>query len=221
VDPVEHIRDYSDNDYIYVTWNIKESQIVNDSHSLKKTKWPRWSLSNAINARYLGNLVKQQEPALERELQRKEKCRMTAVNRFNDELNASVAGSSKGDLYLFRFDALYVDPKSIRAFKTEELAKADMSLARGFSAHTSMVICTEIYQTDHVFSSALSDQCIVQWKLEYEDQEWELDYNNIDQKMGAEDPYEEVPSEPNFKILVNDIWQQRLEINSINNDIEP
>lgn len=131
---------------------------------------------------------------------------MTACNRFNDELNAAICGSTKGDLYLFRFRSLFVDPKSLRAIKFEELSKTEMSLARGFSAHTSMVLCTEIYQMDSVFSSALSDQCVIQWKVEYEDQEWELDYNNIDAKMGYSDPYEEVPAEDNFKIFLNEIW---------------
>jgi len=54
VDPIEHIRDYSEKEFIYVTWHIRDGELVNSTATLRDTKWPSWSLSNSIYARFLG-----------------------------------------------------------------------------------------------------------------------------------------------------------------------
>lgn len=63
---------------------------------------------------------------------------MSAVQRFSLLENA-VCGSIYGDLYLFRFPAMFVDRNSVIDFSNDKLRKIDMALTRGFSAHTSMV----------------------------------------------------------------------------------
>ncbi len=64
---------------------------------------------------------------------------------------------------------MYIDKNNVIDFSVEKLKKIDMALTRGFSAHTSMVQCTEIFEDKFIFSTALQDQCIIQWKVEYED----------------------------------------------------
>ena len=96
---------------------------------------------------------------------------MSAISRFGraDEIDSAVCGSVYGDLYMFRFPAMFIDKNGVLDFNVDRLRKIDMSLTRGFSAHTSMVQCLEIFGDQSVFSTALSDQCILQWKVDFED----------------------------------------------------
>ena len=66
---------------------------------------------------------------------------MSAVTRFcrAEEIDSAVCGSIQGDLYMFRFPALSVDINNVGTFSIDKLNKVDMSLTRGYSAHTSMV----------------------------------------------------------------------------------
>ena len=63
---------------------------------------------------------------------------MSSVSRFN-LINNAVCGSLEGDLYLFRFPAMYIDKNYVIDFNLEKLRKLEMAVTRGFSAHTSMV----------------------------------------------------------------------------------
>ena len=38
---------------IFVVWDISKSTLVNDMEQFKATKWPDWSMSSCINARYI------------------------------------------------------------------------------------------------------------------------------------------------------------------------
>ncbi len=66
---------------------------------------------------------------------------MSSVSRFgrSDEIDTAVCGSIYGDLYLFRFQSMFIDKNNVLDFSIDKLRKIDMSLTRGFSAHTSMV----------------------------------------------------------------------------------
>ena len=79
-----------------------------------------------------------------------------------------------------------------------------MAATRCFSGHTSMITCIEIARDRLVCTTSLQDQCIIQWRVEYEDQHWELDYNAYLQDIG--DPFVEVPSQLKFEKLVHEIW---------------
>jgi hypothetical protein len=57
----------------------------------------------------------------------------------------------------------------------------------------------------------------VQWRVEYEDQHWELDYNTF--KRDVKDPFDEVPDRPSFEKLKNEIWNVRQEVSNINQGI--
>ena len=43
-----------------------------------------------------------------------------------------------------------------------------------------MLQSIEIFEDKTVLSTSVNDQCIVQWRVEYEDKHWELDFNNIE-----------------------------------------
>lgn len=50
---------------------------------------------------------------------------------------------------------MFVDRNSVIDFSVDKLRKIDMALTRGFSAHTSMVQCCEIFEDKYVLSTAL------------------------------------------------------------------
>ena len=152
----DHIRDYSEGEDIFVVWDISQNQLVSDYDMLKKTEWVGWSLSNAINARYQGHYITPENPEEEKKLRLLEQCLMSSVGRFSAIDNA-VCGSVYGDLYLFRFPAMFIDKNNVLDFSVEKLRKMDMALTRGFSAHTSMVQCTEIFEDKYIFSTATQD----------------------------------------------------------------
>lgn len=117
--------------------------MVNDYEVLKKIDWSGWCLSNAINARFQGNSVKPENPEEEKKIRLIEQCRMSAATRFSAIDNA-VCGSIHGDIYLFRFPAMYVDKAAINSFNLDKIKKLDMALTRGYTAHTSMILGTEV-----------------------------------------------------------------------------
>lgn len=117
--------------------------MVNDYELLKKLDWSGWSLSNAIYARFQGNQIKYENPEDEKKARLMEQCVMSACGRFSAIDNA-VCGSIHGDLYLFRFPAMYIDKSQIAGFSIEKLKKPDMALSRGYSGHTSMILATEV-----------------------------------------------------------------------------
>ena len=84
-----------------------------------------------------------------------------------------------------------------------------MAASRCFSGHTSAITCIEICDDRLVCTTSLLDQCIIQWRVEYEDQHWELDFNTYLQDKP--DPFAEVPSQHKFEKLVHEIWNQRSE----------
>jgi len=92
-------------------------------------------------------------------------------------------------------------------FKFDQVKKLDMAASRCFSGHTSAITCIEICDDRLVCTTSLLDQCIIQWRVEYEDQHWELDFNTYLQDIG--DPFVEVPSQHKFEKLVHEIWNQR------------
>ena len=47
----------------------------------------------------------------------------------------------------------------------------------------------------------------MQWKVEYEDMHWELDFNQVQNENP--DPFAEVPSKVQFDKCVNEIWNVR------------
>ncbi len=93
---------------------------------------------------------------------------MSSTSRFMAIDNA-VCGSIHGDIYLFRFPSMYVDKSQLAGFSVDKIKKTEMALSRGYSGHTSMVICSDIFEDKYVMSTSIQDQCIIQWRVEFED----------------------------------------------------
>ena len=55
-------------------------------------------------------------------------------------------------------------------------------------------------------------------RVEPEDQNWELDFNSFNPEK--EDPFGETPSLEKFKVLMNEIWVQRREVQETNQNID-
>ena len=77
-------------------------------------------------------------------------------------------------------------------FKFDLLRKPEMAATRSFFGHTSMITCIEIFEDRQVLTTSLKDQCIIQWKVEYEDMHWELDFNAVQNEIN--DPFAEIPA---------------------------
>ena len=157
-------------------WDIQSNQMYTNFEGLKATVWPDWSMAPSINARLHGSQIHMEDVIEERQLLFKELVFMSQVTRFSLQPNA-IAGSHSGNLYIYRCDALCIDKNSVNDFQYDLIAKDAMADTRSFSAHTSMIQSIEIYEDRSVLSTSVSDQCIVQWRVEYEDKHWELDFN--------------------------------------------
>ena len=119
-------------------------------------------------------------------------------------LDDAICGSQEGGLYLYRFDAMTLEKLKVIDFKFDQVRKNEMAATRSFFGHTSMIQCIEIFEDRQVLTTAHKDQCIIQWKVEYEDMHWELDFNEVN--MTKNDPLEEVPSKLKFDKCVYEIW---------------
>jgi hypothetical protein len=93
---------------------------------------------------------------------------MSKISRFS-LLDNAIVGSHQGGLYLFRFPALTIEKLKVVDFRYDFLRKNEMAASRSFSGHTSMIQSIEIFEDRTVLSTSISDQCIVQWRVEYED----------------------------------------------------
>lgn len=69
-----------------------------------------------------------------------------------------------------------------------------------------------------MLTTSVRDQCVIQWKVEYEDMHWELDFNAVQQNLG--DPFAEVPTKINFEKSVNEVWNARLQLPEISQGID-
>lgn len=52
--------------------------------------------------------------------------------------------------------------------------------------------------------------------MEYEDQDWELDFNRFNPERIKNDPFAEVPNFDKFKTLISEVWNHRLEVAEFN-----
>lgn len=66
-------------------------------------------------------------------------------------------------------------------------------------------------------TTSVSDQCIVQWRVEYEDQHWELDFNNF--LKDVSDPFNECLNRVQFDKLMKEKWSVRLQVSDINQGV--
>ena len=93
-----------------------------------------------------------------------------------------------------------------------------MALSKAFDALTSMIQSINILEDKKVFVTGNNDQCILQYRVEYEDQDWELDFNNFMAEIP--DPFNEIPHYTEFMRLLAEVWAQRLSLADIQQNID-
>lgn len=153
----ENVRNFEGGEDIFAVWDIENNELVNDYNQLKKSDWVSWTISNAIYARFLGNYLKSKNPEEDATLKVSENCIMSACQKFPTIMNG-VCGNTFGDVFLFRFSALFIDKGKQQEFSIDALEKTDMALTRSFSAHSSMVTYTELFGEHNVLTVGLEDQ---------------------------------------------------------------
>ena len=153
---------------IFVVWDIQKNQFVGSYDEFKNTAWPDWSLSSTINARYINNKFTKDNDDEEKKNYMLENCTMTNICRFN-LLDNAIMGSNFGEIFAFRFPALYLDKNNILEFRHDKVPKRNMAISKGFDALTSMIQSMAIFEDRYVFVTGNNDQCILQYRVEYED----------------------------------------------------
>lgn len=62
----------------------------------------------------------------------------------------------------------------------------------------------------------MADQCIIQWRVEFEDQDWELDFNKFAVDRTKADPFSEIMTAEKFNTNLNEIWNYRNDVAELN-----
>lgn len=93
---------------IYVVWDIQKNKFESDMETFHRTIWPDWSMSSFINARYIDRKFNRESDEEERKKFLLEQCYMSNIARFHAVDNA-ICGSVFGEIFSFRFHALFID----------------------------------------------------------------------------------------------------------------
>ena len=128
-------------------------------------------------------------------------------------LDFAVFGTNFGEIYAFRFESLIIDKNRLLEFKYDRASKSEMAISKGVDALTTCISSLDVYENKTIFVTGFSDQCILQYRIDFEEQEWELDFNGF--FKDSKDPFGEIPSYPDFMALISEIWHQRMGISEI------
>jgi hypothetical protein len=188
-----------------------------DTEIFAKSQWMDWSMSSAINARYIDRKFNRETDEEEKKKFILEQSYMTQVARMG-EIDIVVCGSVFGEIFAFRWDALTCDKQRVLDFKFDRVPKLEMAVSKAFDALTSMIQSINIYDDQKVFVTGNNDQCIIQYRVEFDQIEWELDFNNF--LSEAPDPFNEIPPMSKFMQLSSEIWSQRLYLADIHQNID-
>ena len=85
---------------------------------------------------------------------------MTSVCRFI-ALDNAVMGSLFGEIFAFRFPAMFIDRNHVQEFNYDRVSKRNMAVSKGFDALTSMIASINISEDKKVFVTGNNDQCIL------------------------------------------------------------
>lgn len=205
------------NQDIFVIWDIQQGKLLNDFDSFRFVKWPDWSLSSAVNARYINKNFNRDTEDEEKKKFMLEQCYITNIGRFI-KLDNAIIGTNFGEIFAFRFPALYIDKNKARDFQYDKVSKREMAISKGFDALTSMIQSLCIFEDKKVFVTGNNDQCILQYRVEYEDQDWEMDFNSL--LANQPDPFGEIPSHNQFLSLLSEVWSSRLNLPEVMQNID-
>jgi len=79
-----------------------------------------------------------------------------------------------------------------------------MAISKPIDAFTSRIESLKIFQNRIVCVTGNNDQCITQFRVEYNDQDWELDFNFF--MPDISDPFGEIPNYSKFMALYSEVY---------------
>ena len=131
-----------------------------------------------------------------------------------------ICGSMNGDLHFVKSSCLYSEPDFLLL---ENLPKEKMCLAKSYPSHISFVDQIEIYKAKDknkkdLFTTGLSDETILKWRLEEESPYWDVD--NIEHDIDQIDVFSEMIPFDKFQNLMKELLPLREEIFDIQNNVE-
>ena len=131
-----------------------------------------------------------------------------------------ICGSMNGDLHFVKSSCLYSDPDFLLL---DNLPKKKMCLSKSYPSHISFVDQIELYTAKDknkkdLFTTGLSDEAILKWRLDEESPYWDVD--NLDHDIDQIDVFSEMIPEDKFNNLMTELLPLREEINDIQNNVE-
>ena len=70
-------------------------------------------------------------------------------------------GSTFGEIFAFRFGAMFLDKNRVLDFRFDKCVKRDMAISKAFDCLTSMIASINIHDDKRVFVTGTNDQCIL------------------------------------------------------------
>ena len=156
IDKDNNISQEQFNEDIFVIWDIMTNRFEEDAEIFAKSQWMDWSLSSAINARYIDRKFARETDDEEKKKFILEQSYMTQVARMG-EIDIVICGSVFGEIFAFRWDALTCDKQKVLDFKFDRVLKREMAVSKAFDALTSMIQSINIYDDQKVFVTGNND----------------------------------------------------------------
>ncbi|EGR29518.1 PH domain protein [Ichthyophthirius multifiliis] len=211
----------------YMVWDIKNNQAVKLWDSIKSIQWQIFNFPNSLVAQYqyysqllipdegFGNTQQGSSSNNNNQLVG-HNTQPPYMSVMLSSGNTLICGSIKGDLHLVKQQCLYSD----KDFQNQQNKPNYMCLAKSYSAHVSFVNqCENSPGTfEYLFTSGITDECVMKWKLKSEEQLWDLD--NINHRLDQPDIFAELVTKDKFNNLINEVLPQRGEIAEVCSQIE-
>lgn len=132
-----------------------------------------------------------------------------------------ICGSMNGDLHFVKAACLYTEPDFMLS---ENLPKWKMCMSKSYPSHISFVDQIELYKArdknrKDLFTTGLSDEAILKWRLDEESPYWDID--NFDHDIDQIDVFSEIVPQDKFKNLKEELLPLRtgiLEVQSFVDD---
>ena len=206
------IRENRDKEGVYVVWDLNSNTSVINWDILKNVKFKTNSFPNhiyGISALYSSessmNLFRTGYDKYTLDELEKNKVTVSAIK---DNQNHSFLGSMDGNIYIAKNSIFFLEPDVL----PENIPKTRLHQAKTYPGHTSFVNQIELsFDAKYLFSTALEDECVLQWKLTKIEPRFELDH--IDPKIDKDDIFLfEVEQKEKFYNFINEIYPPRNEL---------
>ena len=188
----EHLPDPSDMKPIFVVWEVNSGEIIENYEFIRKAQW-----KNLLMLSLVYSTLK-----VDFEL-------FPNVNTMNILDNCCVMGTNTGQIHFCRAGIFAEELEN--SFKSDQNEGVDLwKKSRTFEAHSDAVTFYKVSKNqDYGFSCSLSENCIIQWELVFEQRNWEYD------QMGYSIPsdiFGEIMSLDQFHRVLNELWIPRSEL---------